>query len=382
MVHGSCFAYDIFIPRVTRYTFRVTRPMVKGFWQKLKTPIIAQAPMANVTDAAFRRMIAKYGKPDVMWTEFVSCDGLCSERGREALLRDFWFDPSERPIVAQIFGATPDHFYTCAQLIQELGFDGIDINMGCPDKSVEKQGAGAALIKNPKLAQEIIQETMRGAGPLPVSIKTRIGYQKNTIDEWMKYLLDMSPAAITIHGRTRKEMSKVPAHWDVIAHAAELAHAFDSSKTRTLILGNGDVKDVVEAKEKAAQYNLDGVMIGRGMFGNPWLFLNVSAKRAITQKSPSEAFLSATALATAEAKEGNVPSTQEKLNVMTEHTILFEKLFGENKRFDVMKKHYKAYVNGFDGAKELRIKLMNAKNAQEVIEIVEKEYPVLRRAKS
>lgn len=317
--------------------------MVKGFWIKLKKPIIAQAPMANVTDAAFRRMIAKYGKPDVMWTEFVSCDGLCSEKGREALLSDLWFDESERPIVAQFFGSKPENFYACAQLAQELGFDGIDINMGCPDKSVEKQGAGAALMKNPKLAQEIIKETMRGAGNLPVSVKTRIGYNQNTIQEWMKYLLDTGLAAITIHGRTRKEMSKVDAKWEIIAEAANIARAFDNSENRTLILGNGDVKDVRDAKEKAKQYGVDGVMIGRGMFGNPWLW--------------SEA----------------QPSVQEKLKVMVEHTMLFEKLFTTHKRFDVMKKHYKAYVNGFDGAKELRMKLMDAKTAEEVKETIEKE---------
>ncbi|MDP2630271.1 MAG: tRNA-dihydrouridine synthase, partial [Candidatus Uhrbacteria bacterium] len=148
-----------------------------NFWKKLKKPIMCLAPMADVTDAAFRRIIAKYGKPDVMWTEFVSVDGLCSV-GREKLLPDLWYTDAERPIVAQLFGCNPENFYKAALLIQELGFDGIDINMGCPIKKIEKQGAGSALIKDPQLAAKIIQETKRGAGKLPVSVKTRLGHNK------------------------------------------------------------------------------------------------------------------------------------------------------------------------------------------------------------
>ncbi len=240
-----------------------------GFWAQLKKPIMALAPMANVTDAAFRHIIANYGRPDVLWTEFVSCDGLCSE-GKERLLVDLKFGESERPIVAQFFGATPEHFYKCAQLAQELGFDGIDINMGCPDRSVEKQGAGAALIKNPYLAQKIIYETMRGAGTLPVSVKTRIGYTQNTLHEWLKYLLETECAAITIHARTRKEMSAVPARWDTIREAVEIRDTFCKGKEKTLVLGNGDVTTIAEAHARAQETGVDGIMIGRGIFGNPW----------------------------------------------------------------------------------------------------------------
>src|SRR3989344_6534872 len=179
--------------------------MIKGFWKQLKRPFFVLAPMANVTDAAFRQIIAKYGKPDVLWTEFVSTDALCSDAGRKNALADLWFDPSQRPIVAQIFGSKPDNFYKSAQLIQALGFDGIDLNMGCPDKGIEKSGAGARLIKEPKLAQEIIRATIKGAGPLPVSVKTRLGYSSDNLEEWLKYLLETGPAAITIHARTRKE---------------------------------------------------------------------------------------------------------------------------------------------------------------------------------
>ncbi|MBI4239959.1 tRNA-dihydrouridine synthase family protein, partial [Candidatus Uhrbacteria bacterium] len=298
--------------------------MRKGFWKQLKTPILALAPMANVTDAAFRHIIAKYGKPDVMWTEFVSCDGLCSN-GREKLLVDFMYDESQRPIVAQIFGATPEHFYKTALLIQELGFDGIDINMGCPDRAVEKQGAGAALIKNPELAQEIIRATIRGAADVPVSVKTRIGYTRNTLQEWLPYLLDAGISALTIHGRTRKEMSDVPAHWDAITASVELVRAFDSSDNRPIVLGNGDVASLAEARKKCEEYGVDGVMIGRGIFGNPWLFAEYE------------------------------PTPTEKMRVLAEHADLFEKLLMGSKHFDIMKKHVKAYISGFDGAKELRI---------------------------
>ncbi len=315
-----------------------------GFWKKLKKPIFVLAPMANVTDAAFRRVIAKYGKPDVMWTEFVSCDGLVS-RGKDKLLIDFMYTEPERPIVAQIFGSKPDNFYKTALLIQELGFDGIDINMGCPDRNVEKQGAGACLMKNPLLAQEIIRAAQRGAGKLPVSIKTRIGYNKNTLSEWLPYLLETEPAAITVHARTRKEMSLVPANWDTVRDAVVIRDKYDSSENKTLILGNGDVKDLADGEEKIKATGADGVMIGRGIFGNPWLF-----NRKV---------------------DVNTISIKEKLGVMIEHTYMFEKILGEHKNFDIMKKHYKAYVNGFDGAKELRIKLMEgAKTAADVEKIV------------
>jgi nifR3 family TIM-barrel protein len=317
--------------------------MSLNFWQQLKKPIFVLAPMANVTDAAFRRVIAKYGKPDVMWTEFVACDGLVSA-GRDKLLVDFMYSETERPIVAQIFGSNPENFYKTALLIQELGFDGIDINMGCPDRNVEKQGGGACLIKHPLLAQEVIRATQRGAGKLPVSVKTRIGYNKNQLSEWLPYLLETEPAAITVHARTRKEMSKVPANWETVKDAAEIRNKYDSSPNKTLILGNGDVKNLAEAEKRVKQTGADGVMIGRGIFGNPWLF-----NRSV---------------------DAETMPIKEKLLVMIEHTHLFEKVLGEYKNFDIMKKHYKAYVNGFDGAKELRIKLMEgAKTADDVEKI-------------
>ncbi|MDO8504759.1 MAG: tRNA-dihydrouridine synthase [Candidatus Liptonbacteria bacterium] len=296
---------------------------------------MALAPMADVTDAAFRRIIAKYGKPDVMWTEFVSADGLCS-RGKEKLLPDLWFSESERPILAQLFTSNPENMKSAAKLAAKLGFDGIDINLGCPDRSIEKQGAGAAMIKNPKLARKVILAAMKGAPKLPVSVKTRIGYEKESLDEWLPSLLKTKPAAITVHFRTRKEMSAVPARWDL---AEKVLRLRDKYSPDTLIIGNGDVRDLANAKEKARVYGVDGVMMGRGIFGNPFLF----SKRVPAGKN---------------------------LRVMLEHAKLFEKLFTGIKPFDVMKKHFKAYVSGFDGAKELRAKLMLAKNAADVEKIL------------
>ena len=321
--------------------------MQRGFWGALKKPIWALAPMADVTDAAFRRIITKYGKPDIMWTEFVSCDGLCSP-GREILLRDLWYTEGEHPIVAQFFGANPDNFYACARLARELGFDGIDINMGCPERNVVKQGAGAAHIQNPVLAKEIVQATQSGAGDLPVSVKTRIGFNAIALEEWLGHLFEMDLAAITLHARTKKEMSLVPAHWDVVARAVAMARALPEDQ-RPLILGNGDVSNLTEAAERVEETGADGVMIGRGSFGNPWFFRPMG--------------------------DTATKSLEERFRVMLEHIYLFEELFYGKKNFDVMKKHYKAYEVGFEGAKELRVRLMEARTAGEVETIVRAAYP-------
>ena len=324
-----------------------------GFWGKLKRParnakgiafaggpIICLAPMADVTDCAFRQIIAIYGKPDVFWTEFVSADGLAHPKAREKLLIDLKYGENERPIVAQIFGAKPENIQEASALCKELGFDGIDINMGCPDKSIEKQCAGAAMIKNPELAREIIGAAKRGAAGLPISVKTRIGYNKNELETWIPELLKEDIAVLTVHLRTRKEMSDVPAHWDLMKRIVEIR---DELQVDTFILGNGDVVDTDDARKKCEETGCDGVMLGRAIFGNPFLFAK--------EKRP-------------ELVEGQ--SEKEKLKVMLEHTKLFEKMLGTYKNFAIMKKHYKAYVNGFDGAKELRMKLMETTNADEV----------------
>jgi nifR3 family TIM-barrel protein len=315
--------------------------MAQGFWKKIKKPFFVLAPMADVTDAAFRRVINKYGKPDVIWTEFVSADGLilAHDGGKKKLLRDLLYSETERPIVAQLFGSNPETMQKAAALVQELGFDGIDINMGCPDRGVEKQGAGAAMIKNPKRAREIIRAAKEGAPNLPVSVKTRVGYNKNELETWLPELLAEQPALITVHARTRKEMSLVPARWEHVKRAVEIRNNFvipDGTKSTTLIAGNGDVKDVHDAQNKILETGADGVMLGRAIFGNPWLF---------SEKTPT---------------------LYEKLTVMLEHTKLFAELLGDIKNFAIMKKHYKAYVKDFDGAAELRNALMEANDVTEI----------------
>lgn len=347
----------------------------KNFWEKLKKDkkparidgslggparngesrggaFFCLAPMADVTDAPFRRIIAKYGKPDVMWTEMVSCDGITHKEpkiskrdqqrypARDRLALSFIYDESERPIVAQIFGGNPETFYETAKYLIEQGFDGIDINMGCPDHGINKQNAGANLIKSPELAKEIILATKRGAGNVPVSVKTRIGYNKNEIATWIPAILEAEPAALTIHGRTRKEMSKVPAHWDQIAKCVELAKG-----RNTVIIGNGDVKSLEEGRQRAEESGVDGIMIGRGIFGNPWLFND-------------------------KIKKENLPLS-EVLKVLLEHTRLFEKTFEGKKPFVLMRKHFGSYVGGFLGAKELRMKLMEVESADELEKAIE-----------
>ncbi|NCN52196.1 tRNA-dihydrouridine synthase [Candidatus Parcubacteria bacterium] len=322
------------------------------FWEKLKKPIFVLAPMADVTDAPFRRMIAKYsaheradgtiGGPDVMWTEFVSADGLmrATDEGKQKLLADLMYSEEERPIVAQLFSSNPEYMEKAARLCAQLGFDGIDINMGCPDRSIEKQGCGAAMIKDPESAAEVIRAAKRGAGDLPVSVKTRIGYNKDELETWLPALLAEEPAVITVHARTRKEMSKVPARWERIKRAVEIR---DELGSNTLIFGNGDVLSLEDAQEKVRESGADGVMLGRAIFGNPWLF------------HPT--------------KDLSNVSLAERFAVLIEHTKLFEELL-PHKNFAIMKKHYKAYVNGFNGAKELRVALMEAPDSKTIERII------------
>ncbi|MEA1929331.1 MAG: tRNA-dihydrouridine synthase [Patescibacteria group bacterium] len=354
---------------------------MSNFWQRLVKPFFVLAPMADVTDAAFRRVIAKYGKPDVLWTEFVSADGLVHPEGRARLLKDLIYDESERPIVAQLFTSHPEKMAAATRLCAELDFDGIDINMGCPDRGIEKQGAGAALMRDPSLAREIMRAAKQGAGNLPISIKTRLGYNQDQLEKWLPELLAEEPAAVTIHARTRKEMSKVSARWGRVADAVKLR---DKLKSKTLIIGNGDVVDLADASQKAMETGADGIMLGRAIFGNPWLFAGLrSAKAGIARKATevfsTENLPGSYAVALRDGLslqyrpsplERHQPSSKEKLCVMLEHTRLFEKLLGGHKSFAIMKKHYKAYVVGWPGAAELREKLMQVKMAAEAEELI------------
>lgn len=323
--------------------------MNQGFWSKLKKPIMVLAPMADVTDAAFRRVITEKGKPDVTWTEFVSADGLARapEEGRQKLLKDLIYTEAERPIVAQFFTSTPENMRLAAETARELGFDGIDINMGCPAKVINRQDAGACLIKSPEVAAEMIRAAKAGAGDLPVSVKTRIGFNKVELETWLPALLKEEPAVITIHCRTAKEMSKVPARWEFVKRAVEIRNemglklGWDPS-SRTLIFGNGDVRDLNDARKKVEETGCDGVMLGRAIFGNPWLFAE------------------------------KTPDIKERLETLKGHSRLYEEILGGTKSFAIMKKHFKAYVSGFDGASELRAVLMEANNASEVGATIDK----------
>lgn len=318
--------------------------MEMGFWGKLNTPILCLAPMDDVTDAAFRYIIAKHSKehgPQYMtFTEFTSADGLvlADEKGQQRLRAKLRFDEIERPIVAQLFTAVPERMEEAASLVQRLGFDGVDINMGCPDRTVEKTGCGSALIKNPELATELIAAAQRGASNLPVSVKTRIGYSESEVESWVPHLLSANIAALTIHARTRNEMSKVPARWE---HVREAVAIRDELGAQTKIIGNGDVQDLQDAYAKIEETGCDGAMLGRAMFGNPWVMSEY------------------------------VPSVEEKLQALKEHTELFEKHFDGIKSFAIMRKHFASYVTGFDDAKELRVELMSADTAQEVRDIIQ-----------
>ena len=339
-----------------------------NFWKELKKPILVLAPMADVTDSAFRRIIAKYGKPDVLWTEFVSADGLALAplEGRKKLLKNLEYTEAERPIVAQFFTSSPAHMESAARLALELGFDGVDINMGCPDRSVEKQGAGASLMKDVGLACELVRAAKRGAKSenreIPVSVKTRTGYSKPDLEKWLPEILREKPALVVVHARTRKEMSRVPARWEFVRRAVEIR---DQMGSETLIFGNGDIRDVSDALEKVSETGCDGAMLGRAIFGNPWLFTGKEQDFSSEKSSdiPSEHGQTF-------RQKNPAPSLKERLRVLVEHTYLFEKLLGDHKSFAVMKKHFKAYVAGFDGAVELRQKLMETDNASEVEEIV------------
>ncbi len=330
-------------------SFVVTRDMSTGFWAELSTPIFALAPMSGVSDSVFRQLISRHGKPDICFTEFVPCAGLRSPAGRKRLLPSLEFTPGERPLVAQVFGSHPDDFYEAAQLLGELGFDGIDLNTGCPDRRVMKQGAGAALLENPKLIAQIVRAIKRGAGKLPVSIKTRLGYPDvSGFGEWLKFLLEAEPAAVTIHWRRRRETYGTPAHWDQAAVVVQAARDLGSE---ALIIGNGDVANRAEARRLCRETGVDGVMFGRAALGNPWLFDETAKAEDI--------------------------SCERRLRVMLEHMELYETTFGRlegrwpQRPFAMMKKHFKAYASGFYGARELRTRLMQTRNYQEVKEITE-----------
>jgi len=355
--------------------------MNKDFWHKLPRPLYVLAPMANVTDSVFRGLFAKYGKPDVTWTEFVSADGLCSP-GRARLLVDLKYSPKERPIVAQLFTGHPEPMKKAAALARKLGFDGLDINMGCPVRLVDKQGGGAALIKEPKAALAVLAAAREGFKG-PVSVKTRIGYNKVDL-EWIRLLLNQKLPALTVHLRTRKEMSDCPAHWELMPEIVRMRDEIQAElqpAERTLIIGNGDVVSLADGAAKCAETGCDGVMIGRGIFGAPWFFEDVGKfRKKRGAMSPASLLKSVESFDTFEKSSDRYTpqhSPAERLKILLEHTRLFEKTYcGKKhlKNFAVMKKHFKAYVSGWDGAKELRAKLMETENYAQVAKIIKEAH--------
>jgi tRNA-dihydrouridine synthase len=312
-----------------------------NFWNNVPKPFFILAPMEAVTDVVFRHVIAKAGAPDIYFTEFTNTDSYCSPKGIQSTRGRLAFTTDEQPMVAQIWGKNPDHFRQMAVGMKELGFQGIDINMGCPDKSVVHGGAGSGLIRTPNLAAEIIAAT-KEAG-LPVSVKTRLGDVKpEEWHDWLKTVFEQDIVNLTIHLRTRKEMSKVPAHYELIADIKKLR---DEIAPQTLLTINGDIRDRAHGLELVEQYGVDGIMIGRGVFTDPFAF----------------------------AKEKPAGDHREELiSLLNLQLDLFDKYSTElePRRFDPLKRFFKIYVRDFAGASELREKLMHTKTTAEVRDLI------------
>jgi nifR3 family TIM-barrel protein len=357
-----------------------------NFWPEIPKPIIGLSPMDGVTDASFRFITAKHGGPDVMFTEFVNIQS--AFYSPHTLLKDLAYSELERPITAQIYGRTPELFYKVAHIVCALGFDGLDINMGCPSRKVAASGCGAALIRTPDLAREIIGAARRGiehwaagqsleqvgieesliknieaahsmrtgyARPaprrlIPVSVKTRLGYDCNIVQEWIPVLLEERPAVISLHGRTLQQGYKGDADWNAIARAVEMARG-----SETLILGNGDAQDLADACRRVRASGVDGVLLGRAAQGNPWLFAGKDrSKTAACNDTGTEI-------------AGAQVSLAERFKVVAEHCEHYEKLMG-NRNFVAMRKHLTWYCKNFRGAAELRSQMTRVNSASEVAE--------------
>jgi nifR3 family TIM-barrel protein len=314
---------------------------MRNFWHELNKPIFILAPMEDVTDTVLRQVIARCGKPAVFFTEFTNVEGMFS-KGERHVVHRLQYTEVERPLVAQIWGTHPENFFKAAQKLIAMGFDGIDLNMGCPASGVAQKGACSGLINNRPLAKEIIDATKEGAaGIIPVSIKTRLGFR--VIDfEWIQFVLEQKPTVLTVHARTVSEMSKVPAHWDKLKTVVDMR---DALSPETLIIGNGDIKSLSDARQKVAEAGADGAMIGRGIFENPYLF---SEHITLSDKTPAE-----------------------KMQLLLEHMHLWQDTWGESKHFPTLRKFFKVYANGFPGAQELRIQLMETQSPEETEKVVQ-----------
>lgn len=308
----------------------------------LPKPFFVLAPMDDVTDTVFRQIVAQCAKPDLYLTEFVNVDGLQSP-GRQKLLSKLWFSPEEQPLIAQVWGLKPDNYHQTARELKAMGFAGVDINMGCPVKTVVKNGACAALINNRELAGEIIEAVQAAVGDdFPVSVKTRVGFTTTDLS-WLEFLLSKKLNMLSIHGRTAAQLSKVPADWELIGRVRALR---DELCPTTLIVGNGDVESRTQGLKLAEKYQLDGVMIGRGIFNDPFLF---------AKQSPWDSW-----------------SKEQKLELFQKHIQLYLETYknGE-RRFETLRKFCKVYINGFDGASELRARFMETENPQQALNLLE-----------
>lgn len=317
-----------------------------NIWETLPKPFLILAPMEGVTDIMFRQVIAAAGRPDLFYTEFTNVSSYASEKGRANALERLEVAPSDAPIIAQIWGKNPEHFEIVAKDLKTLGFSGIDLNFGCPDKNVNKTGGGAAMIKTPDLAIDCFRRAKNSTN-LPVSIKTRLGWSDPTeFKVWLKTLLAEHPAALTVHLRTRKEMSKVPAHYELIPEILALKNEI-SPDTKLII--NGDIKNRAEALALYEKYpTLDGFMIGRGVFQNPYCFTD------------------------------HTPTRDELMRLLNLHLDLFETQktkyetahTGKTFSYEPLKHFFKIYVNNFPGASDLRAKLMETHSVAEAREIL------------
>lgn len=313
-------------------------------YKKGQSALFMLAPMDDVTDTVFRQIIAECSKPDIFFTEFVNVDGLQSA-GRSRVQTKLQHIVNEQPIIAQLWGLKPENFKLSAEQIvtDEFGkFAGVDLNMGCPVKDVIKNGACSALINNRNLAADIIQATKQGSkGKLPISVKTRLGF--NEVDlSWHEFLLNQGLDMLIVHGRTKAQMSKVPANWQIIGEVRKLR---DKISPETIIIGNGDVKSIEHGEELINKYKLDGVMIGRGIFNDPFIF---STSNPWPNYSPNQ-----------------------KIELYKKHIELFAKTWEGNKPVQTLNKFCKVYINNFDGAKELREKLMNCSSIDELLSAID-----------
>lgn len=311
---------------------------MNNFWKNLKKPFLVLAPMEDVTDYVFREIVCRLSKPDVIFTEFTSADGLMfntNERGYMKLK----YSERQRPIVAQIWGGNPETVLKSAQIIEKMGFDGIDINMGCPDRAVMKKHGGAGVIGDYERAAAVIAAMKKGAPSLPVSVKTRLGNEKTEMSEWISFLLKQNLSALTVYARKPEQLSKGPVFWEELGKIVDMRN---NLSPETVLTGNGDVKSYSEAIEKHEKYKVDGVMIGRGIFHNPWVF----------------------------DKNQRIHTKEEYLKVLVDHMDLFEEIWGRKKNFAILKKFFKIYVKEFEGSTVIRDRLMRVKTSNEVREIL------------